>query len=194
MSISCAESTVHLAEMDISLGAPQLAQKYPELCSRDAILMIADEVNRAARQDLARAERLASLATLLADAIADDFCRGRARRCVGNVKVLRGKHSDALDDLSWSFQLFQNVGAELEQAATLSSFIQPLIYEGKYAEALEKAAQAKDIAARYGDELLLGRLEVNSGRTVLRRRLKDMSKVFRNCKNLSIRETVQSHL
>jgi len=163
MSASFAESIVQLAEMDIFLGARELAQKYPTLCSRDAILMIADEVNRAARQDLSRAERLADLAILLADATNDDFCRGRARRCLGNVKVLQGRHSDALNHLCSSFKLFQNVGAELEQAATLSSSIQPLIYEGKYAQALEKADQAKDIAVRHGDELLLARLEVNSG-------------------------------
>ena len=134
---------------------------------------MADEVNRLAREDLSRAERLADVVVWLADLINDDFCRARASRCVGNMKVLRGKHSDALNEFSRALALFRKVDS-IEEAATLSGSLQPLIYQGNYTEALQRAEKAKEIATRQGDRRLLARLEINFGNILHRQdRFKD---------------------
>jgi CHAT domain-containing protein/Flp pilus assembly protein TadD len=163
MSLTSAELSTRLAELNAYLRPDTIAEEHPELCVSDVILRIVDEVNRVARQDLARAEHLANIASWLADAIDDDFCRARAARSIANTKVLRGRHAEALEDLARALKLFRDLGAEIEQAATLSASLQPLIYQGNYAQALERADEAKDIATRHGDELLLGRLEINFG-------------------------------
>jgi tetratricopeptide (TPR) repeat protein len=163
MTSSSSELTAWLAELDGGLCPRDIAEKHPEFCERDAVLGVADEVNRLAREDLSRAERLADVVVWLADLINDDFCRARASRCVGNMKVLRGKHSDALNEFSRALALFRKVGASIEEAATLSGSLQPLIYQGNYTEALQRAEKAKEIATRQGDRRLLARLEINFG-------------------------------
>ena len=52
---------------------------------------------------------------------------------------------------------------ELDEAATLSSSLQALIYLGRYKEALESAHKAQAIAERHHDELMLARLKINFG-------------------------------
>ena len=141
----------------------QLFEANPGLRERKTLLQMADSVNRMAREDLGRAERLSDAVCYLADLLDDDFCRARAGRAAGNIQVLRGQYSRALGIFDTSLGLFQKIGEELEQAATLSSSLQPLIYLGRYIEAFEKARQAQDIAERYDDKLLLARLEVNFG-------------------------------
>jgi CHAT domain-containing protein len=163
MSLTSTELTTCLAELEADLSPGDIAKKHPELCTREVIVRLADEVNRLAREDLSRAESLAEVAGRLADAIDDDFCRARAARSMANMKVLRGKNSEALEDLSRALKLFRNLGADIELAATLSSSLQPLIYQGNYGQALDSADEAKQIATRHGDDLLLGRLEINFG-------------------------------
>ncbi|HMI53811.1 MAG TPA: CHAT domain-containing protein [Candidatus Saccharimonadales bacterium] len=124
---------------------------------------------------------MAEVAAFLAEALDDDFCRARAARCVANMKVLRDKNSEGLSDLSRALALFRNLGAEIEQAATLSCSLQPLIYMGNYAEALERAEEAREIAAKHGDELLLARLEINFGNILHRQdRFREAVKHYQN--------------
>src|ERR1700716_1068311 len=130
----------------------------PELRDRARILQIADSVNRIAREDLAKAEDLAEAASHLADALEDDYCRARTGRAMGNVQVLRGHYPRALEIFQNALELFRTLGEELEEAATLSSSLQPLIYLGHYDEAFQKAREAQNIAERHHDELLLARL------------------------------------
>ena len=134
-----------------------------ELRDRSTILQLADSVNRMARDDLSRAERLADAASYLADLLDDNYCRARTGRSAGNVQVLRGQYTRALEIFEISLTLFQTLGEELEEAATLSSSLQALIYLGRYKDALEKAQKAQVIAERHRDELLLARLEINFG-------------------------------
>ena len=83
MTSSSSELTAWLAELDGGLCPRDIAEKHPEFCERDAVLGVADEVNRLAREDLSRAERLADVVVWLADLINDDFCRARASRTGG---------------------------------------------------------------------------------------------------------------
>jgi CHAT domain-containing protein len=152
-----------LAASDNPLSVRDLFSQHPELRKRTTILQIADSVNQLAREDLSRAERLAQAGICMADLLGDDFCRGRTGRAAGNVQVLRGKYSDALETFQNALVLFHKLGEELEVAATLSSSLQPLIYLGRYSDAFKKAQTAREIAERHHDELFLARLEINFG-------------------------------
>jgi CHAT domain-containing protein len=155
--------TTRLADLDPLMRPEEIAELHPDLCSREIVIRIADEANRVAREDVSRAEQLAALAGWLAEAIDDDFCRARAARSAANMKVLRGRNDEALAELSKALDLFRRLGVENEIAATLSSSLQPLIYLGRYKEALESADEARTIATGIGDDLLLARVDINSG-------------------------------
>ena len=161
MNLSSAELNTSLAELDPGLRPEDVVQAHPEFCERDVIIRIADEVNRVAREDLNRAEQFAAIISWLADAIDDNYCRARAARCRANINVLRSKNSEALKEISTALELFRDLGEDLEQAATLSSSLQPLIYQGDYAQAWKNAEEAKEIAVLHKDDLLLARLEIN---------------------------------
>lgn len=143
------------------LRSTRLIEENPELREVEVVLGITDHVNRIAREDLTRAEQLAELAVWLAELIGDDFCRGRAARSAGNIKVLRGSHQAALEDFDFALSMFEKLGVQSERAATLASTLQPLMYLGKYTEAFERAARARQIAIDSGDRLLLARISIN---------------------------------
>jgi tetratricopeptide (TPR) repeat protein len=152
-----------LSERPVGTRSLDILQQNPHLREREIILELADQVNRLARQDLDRAERLADVVSWLSELTADDFCRGRALRCMGNIQVIRGNYQEAVRYLQDSLQIFQRLDTEAEQAAGLGSLIQPLMYLGDYDGAFDRAGQAWDIATRRGDELLLARLDINFG-------------------------------
>jgi CHAT domain-containing protein len=143
------------------LRSVKLMEQNPELREADVVLGIADHVNRIAREDLGRAEQFADMAVWLAELVGDDFCRGRAARSAGNTKVLRGNYQAALEDFNFALSMFEKLGVPSEQAATLASTLQPLMYLGKYPEAFERATRARQIAIDSGDKLLLARISIN---------------------------------
>src|ERR1700757_4886269 len=75
----------------------ELIENAREICNREVIAGIADAVNRIAREELPRAERLANVVCWLADLSGDLFCRARIRRAAGNLQVLRGKYAGAIE-------------------------------------------------------------------------------------------------
>ena len=161
-----ANSLPELIDQLLAAESPSARQELPEngeICNREVIVALADAVNRIAREELPRAERLANAACWLADLSGDLFCRARIRRAAGNLQVLRGKHADAIETFDTCIQQFTTIGEEVEVAATLSGSLQPLIYLGRYSDALQRAQRARDIALRYRDDLLLARLDINVG-------------------------------
>jgi tetratricopeptide (TPR) repeat protein len=152
-----------LSERPVGTRSMDILDRNPNLREREIILELADQVNRLTREDIDRAERLADVVSWLSELTSDDFCRGRALRCMGNIQVIRGNYQQAVRYLQDSLQVFQQLDTEAEQAAGLSSLIQPLIYLGDYDGAFDRAGQAWDIATRRGDELLLARLDINFG-------------------------------
>jgi CHAT domain-containing protein len=62
-----------------------------------------------------------------------------------------------------SLVVFQKLESESEEAATLSSLIQPLMYLGDYARAFDCAGRAKGIAVGRSDDLLAARVDINFG-------------------------------
>jgi tetratricopeptide (TPR) repeat protein/CHAT domain-containing protein len=152
-----------LSEVSLDAPLPGVLEKNPQLREKAVILEIADQVNRIAREDLARAERLANLLAWLSEVVADDFCRARVLRCLGNIRVMRTDYQKAIGYFEDALSSFQRLGSAVEEAATLSSLLQPLIYLGKYPEAFAKAQRAKDIASSLADDLLLARVNINFG-------------------------------
>jgi CHAT domain-containing protein len=138
-------------------------EHHPQLRNRATILEIADQVNQIAREDLDKADKLANLVAWLSELTADEFCRARSLRCLGNVRVMRSEYQQAVDLFDRSLEIYRTLAIDGEEAATLSSQLQPLIYLGKYEEALSKATLARRIASRLGDELLLARIGINFG-------------------------------
>jgi tetratricopeptide (TPR) repeat protein len=152
-----------LSETPVDSPPLELVEAHPNLRERAIILELADQVNRLTREDIDRAERLAAVVSWLSELTADEFCRGRALRCAGNIQVMRGNYQQAVQYFQNSLKLFQQLESEAEEAAGLSSLIQPLIYLGDYDAAFDYAGRAWDIAQRRGDELLLARLDINFG-------------------------------
>jgi CHAT domain-containing protein/Tfp pilus assembly protein PilF len=149
-------------------GIQELIEERPGLRERETIFALADAVNRIAREDLLRAERVADAVHNLAELSGDKLCRARTSRAVGNMRVLRGEYTTALEIFQESMDLFRELGEEIEEAATLSSSLQALIYLGRYTEALAGAEKARQIAKRHHDEVMLARVEVNFGNIVHR--------------------------
>jgi tetratricopeptide (TPR) repeat protein len=140
-----------------------LTQQVKELRERSVLVAIADAVNRMAREDLRRAEHLAEAACWVAERSGDLFSQARTRRASGNLQVLRGKYVDAIQTFQACAEQFATIGEEIEVAATLSTSLLPLMYLSRYSEALERARQAREIAERRQDNLLLARLDINVG-------------------------------
>lgn len=152
-----------LLQEGLNLDVELFIAKYPALRERETILALADAVNRIAREDVSRAEGLAQLVQKLAEFSCDKLCRARAHRAVGNIRVLRGEYAVALNNFQESCDLFREIEEEIEEAKTLSSSLQPLIYLGRYPEALERAERARQIAKHHHNEVLLARVQVNFG-------------------------------
>jgi CHAT domain-containing protein len=149
----------------IEAGPSQLDYivEHPQLRERNIVLGIADAVVKMAREDVVRAEKLAHAATWLSEILKDEFCLARSARAMANVQVLQGKNKQALVTYQRSHELFLKLGEDIETAITLSSSLQPLIYLGNYAEAMERAEKARAIFDSHKDTLRLARLDVNVG-------------------------------
>ena len=145
------------------LARENLVQQVKELRERSVLVAMADAVNRMAREDLRRAESLAEAICWVAERSGDLFSRARTRRASGNLQVLRGKYVDAIQTFQTCAEQFATIGEEIEVAATLSTSLLPLMYLSRYSEALERARQAREIAERRQDNLLLARLDINVG-------------------------------
>ena len=167
MSSPIAKSLPELIDQLLASESPparqELIENAGQICSREVITGIADAVNRTAREDLPRAERLANAACWLADLSGDLFCRARIRRAAGNLQVLRAQYTDAIETFDSCIRQFTTIGEEVEVAATLSGSLQPLIYLGRYSDALQRARRARDITLLHRDDLLLARLDINVG-------------------------------
>jgi tetratricopeptide (TPR) repeat protein len=153
----------YLSQVSAEGRVTGLVEQNPQLRERATIVEIADQVNHIAREDLDKAERLGNLVAWLSELTADEFCRARSLRCLGNIRVLRSNYQEAVDFFERSLEICRSLAMEREEAAALSSQLQPLIYLGRYKEAFSKSTRARQIASRLGDALLLARIGINSG-------------------------------
>ena len=134
----------------------------------ELVIQLADEVPRRARSNLDEARRLARAASWLAHRVGDPHAQARALRADGHVQSLGGRYRAALARYKAAVDAFTTIGAEIEAAITDSGSLQPLIYCGEYDEAFARAARARTVFQRYGDQPRLARLESNAGNIYFR--------------------------
>ncbi len=146
----------------------QFFSSRPEYCDAQIAIAICDEVSRRVRVDLHEAERLAAASQWLAEALDDDYCRGRSERAFANVAYLHGDYKMALSSYEAALVSFASVGDDKESAITRSSGLHSLVLLGMYERAFSWADDARGIFEDLGDELRLARLEGNLGNILFR--------------------------
>ncbi len=114
--------------------------------------------------DRPKAARLAAAAALLDG----DDAQALAQRSLGHLAYLAGDYAQASQHYETSAALFTSTRNEVELGRTLSSSLQALIYQSKYAEAEAAAARAEIIFQHHGDLLRLARLDSNVGNIYFR--------------------------
>src|SRR5215831_4813245 len=134
-----------------------------ELHSREGVKLLYSEVLKLSYVDLDQAERLAECSCTLAAPLRDPLAKAFALRSVGHVLFMRSRYEPALAQYSAALALLDAAGEELERGRTLATGLQVLIYLGRYDEAFEWAARAREIYERNHDELRLARLGSNVG-------------------------------
>lgn len=160
--------TEELASISASDGRGVWLGAHPELYSAGTVTRLHEEVLRLGYVDLDKAERLAQASCSIADRLQDDSALALSLRSAANVSYLRGDHASALAAYTRALELLAPLGREVDIGRTLSSGLQTLIYLGRYEEAYDWAARARDIFRRTGDTLRLARLTSNMGNILFR--------------------------
>ncbi len=159
---------VELAETAEPSARRQILVRHPELACRDEVARISDRAAELLMSDVEKGERLAQVASWLAEDLDDDFCRGHARRALGNVAFVRGMHTEAIEQYKAAEHLFLALDCQVELGRTLSTSLQSLIFLAQYDEAFEAVKQAQAIFERLGDGRRLSRLSANLGNILYR--------------------------
>jgi CHAT domain-containing protein len=110
-----------------------------------------------------RAEKLAEVCDALAALIHGDEAQGKAVRVRGHMQFARNKHEAAVALYERAIALFQAAGSRVEEARTMSSGLQSLIYLGRYEQAEAWSETARQVFEDEHDELRLARLQSNRG-------------------------------
>jgi tetratricopeptide (TPR) repeat protein len=142
-------------------AAAAYADRHPDLHRREVVETLADEVARLVHVDVDRAERLAEAARSVAERLGDDFCRARAERALGHVRLGRSDSVGAVAHYERALAAFDRLGDRTEAGRTLSSSVAPLVYLGRYDEVRAAVARARAIFDATGDRLRLARLDTN---------------------------------
>ena len=151
------------------LAIPEVSSRYiflqqnPNLRDESAVLCLASNVPKIAREDADRALQMAGLASWLAEIVNDDYCRARSARATGHVLQLKGRFRESLVEYQKALDLFAKLKSETELGITLSGSLQPLILLGDYEESRLREEKARKIFKAQGDELRLARLDSNLG-------------------------------
>jgi CHAT domain-containing protein len=143
-------------------------KQHPALCDIALVNRLHDEVVRLAFTDVGQADRLARVARLLAELLADEGAHAQSLRAAGHVLYARGRWAEALECYDAALELFRRLGQEWNVARTLNGAIQTLSYLGRYDRAFAAAEEARRIFARHGDRLRIARLDINEGNLLFR--------------------------
>ncbi len=128
-----------------------------------AVAVLYEEVIRLLHVDIEQAGRVARAALWAAGRARDAASRASALRALGHVFYRKRDYTRSVNLYRQALAIHTRLGDEREAARTLSSSLQSLIYLGRYQEALEHAARAREIFSRHGDRLRLARLDANLG-------------------------------
>ena len=140
-----------------------LIERFAAVDEEDLAQRLHAEVLRWLYVDVAKAERIGEAASYLGGRTADGNSRGLLLRVSGHVHFATSQYRQALERYEEALGLFDCGGNEAEAGRTLISGTQTLIYLGRYTDALDWAARAREIFERTGDKLRLARLDSNIG-------------------------------
>jgi tetratricopeptide (TPR) repeat protein len=115
-----------------------------------------------------RAEKLSEVCDALAALIQGDEAQGKAVRVRGHMRFARNKYEEAVALYERAIALFQSSGSRVEEARTMSSGLQALIYLGRYEQAEAWSERARQVFEEEHDELRLARLHSNRGNILYR--------------------------
>lgn len=149
--------------LEQGFAADEFFASHPELASTERIAEISSAFLRWARIDLDRAQRLVEAARWLAVSLDDPSGRGLATRIEGHYCYLTSRFSDARSHYREAVDCFRRAGDEVEEALTLSTSTQVLIYAGAYDDARCAVERARAVLKQRGDRLALARLANNEG-------------------------------
>ncbi len=125
--------------------------------------ILTERVREEVRVDTARAQRLAELATTIAEITGNNLVLAKSLRARANALYALDQHAAAVEMHKQAAALFEAEGNEEELARTLSGSIQPLLLLGHYDQALAAADRARALFVKQGNTLRLARLDINIG-------------------------------
>ena len=169
MSAKAAPQTESAAMLERLLAAPddlerrKLIAQHPLLEWDLVVSMLADRVRQEININIANAQKLAEIATLVAEAIASKSALAKSLRAKANTLYAMDQHAAAIEMHRSAASLFEQAGEKQELARTLSGSIQPYLLLGRYDEALAAGERARAIFSELGNEWRLARLEINIG-------------------------------
>ena len=144
------------------------AADIPEDRRSELLERLVVEIAQEVFADSARAEKLADACDALADLIQGDESEGKAVRVRGHMQFARNKHEQAVAHYERAVGLFQAAGSRVEEARTMSSGLQSLIYLGRYEQAEAWSETARRVFEEVSDDLRLARLHSNRGNILYR--------------------------
>ncbi len=146
-----------------SAGIERLLADRPDLLHQNTLERLVEAFSRAASDDMSRAERIANVASCLADRMGDDTSKAIAWKMQGHLAFMSGDYEGALQSYAAAVSSFDATGSDLDAARVMASSITALIYLGRFDEARKAASDARHIYEKYGDRLRLARLDANTG-------------------------------
>ncbi len=159
-----------LAGLDGPAAVDGFLAAHPQLADRATVERLAKELNKEARSDLRRAERLSGVITRLAEAAGDDYSLAVSLKARGHMQYLAGRYAEAAELYRGCQERFLAAGAEVEAAMNrCSSSYWTLALLGRYGEAATDLERARAVLERHGDPLLLARLASNEANLAGRR-------------------------
>jgi tetratricopeptide (TPR) repeat protein len=144
------------------------ARTIPEDRRSELLERLVVEIAQEVFADSARAEKLAEACDALAALIPGTEAEGKAVRVRGHMQFARNKHEEAVALYEHAIELFQAGGSRVEEARTMSSGLQSLIYLGRYEQAEAWSAKAQQVFEEEHDQLRLARLHSNRGNILYR--------------------------
>ncbi len=156
-------------EKAVAVGATAVsADEIPETRRAALLDRLVVEISREVFADSARAVKLADACDALARLIQGGEAEGKAVRARGHMQFARNRHEEAVTLYERAIALFQEAGSRVEEARTMSSGLQSLIYLGRYQQAEDWSQRARQVFEESGDALRLARLDSNRGNILYR--------------------------
>jgi CHAT domain-containing protein len=153
----------------VVIGAAAVsAETIPDDRRTELLERLVVEIAQQVFADRARAEKLAEACDSLAALITGGEAEGKAVRVRGHMQFAHNQYEEAVALYEHAIGLFQAARSRVEEARTMSSGLQSLIYLGRYQQAESWSEKARQVFEEEHDELRLARLHSNHGNILYR--------------------------